>query len=507
MTENGAGNAAKKADIDDAILKIALSRGMFFPNSEIFGENISGLWDYGPIGLKILNNIISEWRRIVDEIGGLEISGSVVLPRKVLRASGHEENFFDVAVICSNCRTAFRIDKLLEEKEPSKNFEGLGDKEYLRLVAEYKIKCERCGGELSTIRKFGTMFDVAVGLQDHQASPEARETNAYLRPEACQSIFLDFKRIFTIYGKQLPLTLTQVGKAFRNELSPRNNLLRQREFYQNDIEIFFLDEDKFELLEDARIRIHDKGNRDVESIAISEALKRGIIQNRVTAYGLSAVAKFMKDIGFDKDRVRYRKLYEDKAFYAKEAFDIEVKKGDEWVEICACNHRGDYDLASYERQGGDVVKVDDRLPNIFEISAGTDRIFYLLLHDTFKSDPERTWFSLKGRIAPFRAAVFPLLSKEDLEGGAEDIRSTSEYRSDVYYLSSGSIGKRYRKSDEIGVPLAFTVDYDTLEDGTLTVRDRETMLQFRAKKESVDAIIKDSESNDFEELKKRYAAH
>ncbi len=486
-------------NVDEEIVKIALSRGLFFGSAEIFSSSQAGFWDYGPIGLKIFNNIVSQWRRTLDAIGAVEVSGSVILPRKVLQASGHEDSFFDVAVVCSKCRSTYRVDKLLEEKNPGKSYGGLSDSEYLALLKESKIKCAKCGGELSEIKRVGTMFGLKTGFDQDEG------INAYLRPEACQSIFLDFKRLFSLYGKKLPLIIAQVGKAFRNEISPRNSLLRQREFYQNDIEIFFLDDD-FKPIADLEANFYDTKTDESKKMKVSEAIGSGFITTNVAAYSISVVQSFLLNLGFDPELVRYRKLYEEKAFYSKESFDVEVKKGSAWVELMSCNERGDYDLKAYSKAGADVPEVDGKIPRIFEISAGTDRLFYLLLYTTMKKDSEREWFALNGAVSPYKAAVFPLVSKDNLDVLSFSAFSGSAYRNDIYYLESGSIGKRYRKADEIGVPISITLDYQTLEDNTATVRDRDSMGQFRIKLSDLDKIIQAMQSQSFQELKKSFEA-
>ncbi len=492
-----------KENKDDVLSKVALSRGMFFPSSEIFGENLSGLWDYGPLGLKIFSNILSEWRNTLYEINAVEISGSVILPRKVLQASGHEDNFFDVAVICEKCGSAYRVDKLLEEKEPSRNYEGLSDDDYLSWIKVYNIKCQKCGGNLTKIKKFGSMFGLEVGVQAH----DGNEVNAYLRPEACQSIFLDFKRLFTLYGKRMPFIIAQVGKAFRNEISPRNSLIRQREFFQNDIEMFFVDDSSFPEFKDTKVTIYDKANSNISEIMISEALNKKIIENKITAYAVSVVSDFLNRLGFARSDIRLRKLYEDKAFYSKESFDVEVKKDSEWVELIACNYRSNYDLSVYKKYGGDIAQVGDKIPEIFEISAGTDRIFYMLLYNDLRYDSERRWFVLNGHIAPFKAAVFPLLSKDELVKFVNEHVSGSRYKKELYLLVSGNIGKMYRKADEIGVPIAITVDYQSLKDGTVTLRDRDSMEQFRFNVKDMDNLIEFSADNSFKRLREKFEAH
>ena len=343
------------------------------------------------------------------------------------------------------------------------------------------------------------MFGLKTGFDQDEG------INAYLRPEACQSIFLDFKRLFSLYGKKLPLIIAQVGKAFRNEISPRNSLLRQREFYQNDIEIFFLD-DEFKPIADLEANFYDTKTDESKKMKVSEAIGSGFITTNVAAYSISVVQSFLLNLGFDPELVRYRKLYEEKAFYSKESFDVEVKKGSAWVELMSCNERGDYDLKAYSKAGADVPEVDGKIPRIFEISAGTDRLFYLLLYTTMKKDSEREWFALNGTVSPYKAAVFPLVSKDNLDVLSFSAFSGSAYRNDIYYLESGSIGKRYRKADEIGVPISITLDYQTLEDNTATVRDRDSMGQFRIKLSDLDKIIQAMQSQSFQELKKSFEA-
>ncbi|MCL4398722.1 MAG: glycine--tRNA ligase [Candidatus Parvarchaeota archaeon] len=485
-----------EAERDEELLRIALSRGIFFHSSEVFSDNVAGFWDYGPIGVRILNNLLEQWRQTVYSMNGLEISGSVILPRIVLQASGHEDNFFDMEIKCNKCGTVYRVDKLLEEKDSSKNFEGLTEEEYLKYIKEYSIKCSKCGGELDGIKKFGTMFPVKVG----------DDLEAYLRPEACQSIFLDFKRVFEAYGKKLPMAIAQVGKAFRNEISPRNNLLRQREFYQNDIEIFFI-EDDFKVEEDYKINVYDKKDKDLTAIGIKDALSKGVIKSSVTAYGISKIHGFLLNVGFKNENIRYRKLYEDKAFYSKESFDVEIRKQDLWVELIACNNRGEHDLLSYEKYGAKGLRVDGKIPQIFEISMGTDRLFYLLLFSSFRKDEQRAWLSMNSIISPFKAAVFPLVSKDDLDVKANSLFESSKYKNDILYSDNGSIGKRYRRAEEVGIKIAFTVDYDTMKDDTITVRESDSMKQFRIDSNKMDMVIFESALNDFEGLRKKYEYH
>ncbi len=483
------------ADLDAKLLSISLSRGIFFPSAEIFSNSLSGFWDYGPVGLSIQSNILTLFRKFLKSIGAVEISGANILPKQVLKASGHESKFFDVVTRCGKCNSIYRVDKLLESLGVSENLEGLSDEQYTNLLKEKKVKCSRCGSPLEKVEHFYLMFPISAG--------DTREPNAYLRPEACQSIFLDFKRVYEASGQKLPLIISQTGRAFRNEISARESLLRQREFLQSDIEIFFTDESSFEA--DKSVEINFKDEDREAKLGADKALEINLIENKVTAFALSNVHKFFTSIGFSPEAIRLRKLYSDKAFYSRESFDIEIKKGENWIEVASCNYRGDYDLSSYKKAGADVVEVDGKIPNIFEVSIGTDRLVYLLLYNSLMSDSERYWLKLRPSVAPFVSAVFPLLSKKELEDVASRIVNSSVYSHEIYYLDSGSIGKRYRKSDEIGIPLAFTVDYQTLDDSTVTVRDRDTMKQFRVKVSDIDKVISESMVSDFNSLSKKFS--
>ncbi len=460
------------------LVRIAAARGIFFPSAEIFDSTLSGFWDYGPIGLRILNNVISKWRNLLEEVNAYEIAGAIILPRKVLQASGHEANFSDPLAKCKKCGSVFRIDKMLEENDNSRTFEGLSEEEYAKLIAEHKLKCEKCGGELGKVQKFSLMIGAQIGVSD--------ELNAYLRPEACQSIYLDFKRIFDTYaGRKLPLAIAQMGKAFRNEISPRNNILRQREFYQMDIEVFFANEGEYALEkgDDIEVGLCDEKHPDIEKVTISRALEMKIIDSSVTAYWTAKWIKFIERIGFEPKDIRLRKLHgNEKPFYAKEAFDLEIRRDEGWVEMNGIHHRNDYDMTNYEKFGASVPKIEGKVPNIFEISCGTDRLFYLLLYRALNIQGERHWFSLKKDIAPYEFGIFPLQKDEKLIEKAKSVHSDFKRRGiRCYYAESGGIGKRYAKADEIGVSKCVTIDYTTLEDDTITIRDRDTTEQVRKK--------------------------
>lgn len=196
-----------------------------------------------------------------------------------------------------------------------------------------------------------------------------------------------------------------------------------------------------------------------------------------------------------------------KAFYSKESFDVEIRKQEQWIELVACNNRGEHDLSAYEEYGAKGLRIEGKIPQIFEMSMGTDRLFYLLLFSSFRKDEQRAWLSMNSSISPFKAAIFPLVSKDNLDVKANSLFNSSRYRNDILYSENGSIGKRYRRAEEVGIKLAFTVDYDTMKDNTITVRESDSMKQFRINADNLDLVILDSASTDFEELRKKYEYH
>jgi glycyl-tRNA synthetase len=330
------------------------------------------------------------------------------------------------------------------------------------------------------------MFRVEIG-------PSAEE--AYLRPETCQTIFVDFPRVYKTMRGKLPLGIAQLGKSFRNEIAPRQSLLRLREFYQAEVEIFcnpskldslpFFDE-----LSNTTLRISTDGH-SVEEVTTNEGLKGGLLPNKLVAYYLSILADFYSKTGIDMKRTRFRKLGEnERAFYASIAFDFEVETSVGWLELVACNYRSDYDLRGHStvsKQNLEVIDPSDQskiLPHVFELSMGIDRSIYAILEHSFYEDSEhddRVVLRLKPYLAPVLVGILPLVNRNGLSEKSQIIHSELKREFDTYYDDSGSIGRRYRRLEQIGVPFAITVDKITLQDDSVTVRQRDTMQQERIK--------------------------
>lgn len=474
----------------DEIMHLALGRGFFFPSCEIYADAVAGFWEYGPLGTKLRNRFMDLWRReLVRRDQMLEIDGSQIMSKAVFEASGHLKNFVDPIVSCNNCKLTVRVDKLISDNSEENIPERLSEKEYSELLKKNNIKCPKCKKDLGKVSKFNMMFRVGIGATDE---------DAYLRPETCQSIFVDFPRLFKIMRGKLPFSVAQSGKSFRNEISPRQSLMRLREFNQAEIEVFFNviktdDFEKFEEIKNYNLRIMING--EINNISCEDAIKKNIISNKLVGYYLALIQQFFEKAGIDLNKLRFRKLNDDdKAFYAKSAFDLEVKTSLGWIELVACNDRGDYDLTRHsEISKKDMMIMDGNekvLPNVFEISMGIDRSIYCIMEHSFVKEKERNILKLNRNLAPIQVGIFPLSKKESIPIIAQQIQNLLKGEFETFYDESGSIGRRYRRLDEVGTPLGITIDYDTLKDNTVTLRNRDDMKQIRVNIKELHSIIR-----------------
>jgi glycyl-tRNA synthetase len=473
------------------VMKLALERGFYFPSCEVYGDAQAGFWEYGPSGVGLKNKFLELWRReLIRRDGMLEIDGSQIMSKSVFEASGHLGSFADPIIKCTNCKSTFRADRTISEVSNIEIPESADLEEFDNAIKENDIKCPKCKGVFENTKKFNMMFKVGIG-------PE--EEIAYLRPETCQSIFVDFPRLFKIMRGKLPLGIAQVGKSFRNEIAPRQSLLRLREFYQAEIEVFCnpkkLDEmEKFSETQDTVIRVQT----DSEPVPMTckEAVESGVIPNKFVAYYLGILTEFYEKTGIDITKSRFRKLGEkEKAFYAEVAFDFEVETTIGWLELVACNYRSDYDLSSHAKKSKEKFEVmdDDEkvLPHVFEISMGIDRSLYTILEHSLRDDKEneRTVLSLKPYLSPIHVGVLSLVKKDGLKEKTDEIYLQMKRKFDAFLDHSGAIGRRYRRLDEIGSPFAITVDHQTLEDDTITIRMRDSMEQKRMKISELISIL------------------
>ncbi len=480
----------------DQIMQLALERGFYFPSCEIYSDAQAGFWEYGPSGVNLKNKFIELWRReLIRRDRMWEIDGSQIMSQNVFVASGHLASFADPVVTCKKCKSIFRADKLIMEITSLLVPENADLSEFDKVLNENKILCPKCEGNFENVKKFNMMFKVGVGPQGD---------SAYLRPETCQSIFVDFPRLFKTMRGKLPIGVAQIGKSFRNEISPRQSLLRLREFYQAEIEVFcnpnkLNNLEKFLELENTQIRIMIDG--ETKFTTCKEALDSGLIPNKLVAYYLGLLVEFYQKTGIDINKSRFRKLGEkEKAFYATVAYDFEVETTLGWLELVACNYRSDYDLKSHTNTSKEKFEVIDDdikiLPHVFELSMGIDRSLYTILEHNFREDKEsdRVVLSLKPYLAPVQVGVLSLVRKDGLEEKTNEIYFMLNKKFDAFLDHSGAIGRRYRRLDEIGTPIAITVDHQSLIDNTVTIRNRDSMNQERINISELDTYLKKATS-------------
>jgi glycyl-tRNA synthetase len=462
----------------EEVMNLATRRGFFLRSAESYPNIPAGFWDYGPLGVLFKNRFIETWRRsLVKRDGMIEIDTAQIMPKEVFVASGHLESFTDPVIECSKCHSIFRADKLVEEKIGGTIPEKLDAERYDELFQVHNISCPNCRSVLKGTRRFNMMFGVGIGPQKDEA---------YLRPETCQGIFVDFPFLFKTQRIKLPQGFAQFGKSFRNEIAPRQGILRQREFYQAEIEVLFnpdkLDDERFDSVLRRDLLI-SKTDGEPKKIQASEAIKEGIVPNKLIAYYLHLIQSFYQETGLNTKTTRLRRLSdEERAFYSSVAFDLEAKTSLGWLELVACNYRSDYDLRRHSEVSGSdfTVNVDGKkiLPHVFELSMGVDRSLYAILESAYTIEGERTYLALKPSLAPIQVGVFPLVSKDGLPEVALRIYKMLN-RFEAIYDESGSIGRRYARADEVGVPFCITIDHGTLNDSMVTVRHRDNKIQER----------------------------
>src|SRR6202045_2766682 len=428
----------------DKIVSLCKRRGFIFQFSEIYG-GLNGFWDYGPLGTELKRNLKDFWwRRMVrerDDVVGMD--GSILMNRQVWVASGHEETFSDPMVDCRICKSRLRADQLFEKK---------GGKQ-----------CSVCGSfDLTEPRAFNLMFKTYVGATEDESAV------TYLRPETAQAIFVQFKNILEVSRKKLPFGIAQVGKAFRNEINPRNFTFRSREFEQMELEYFCRPEQGLELLE----------------------------------YWKEERLKFYENIGISRDKLHVLTVPDaERAFYSKGTYDIEYDFPFGRQELEGVAYRTDYDLSQHQKASGKSLEYFDEetkqkfIPHVVEPSAGVDRTVLALICEAYSEDeaPDdkgkmetRIVLRFHPRMAPIKCGVFPLLkNNEQLVAKAKQIIDLLRPHMFVFYDESGAIGRRYRRQDEIGTPFGVTVDFETLSEkdsalrDTVTLRERDSMKQER----------------------------
>jgi len=557
------GEEAVPSDKFEIISEMAKRRGYFWPSYEIYG-GAAGFYTFGPLGSMLKRKIEDKFRKFFTrQLNIIEIESSVITPGKIFEASGHVDHFREPLVECKTCKRKFGAYHLLQEKARMSDTETekLNLKELTNEIKQHDVHCPECGGEFNEARHFLTMFTTTIGPYT--------EAIGYGRPEAAQGIFVEFRRLYDYARESLPFGVFQIGHALRNEISPRQGLIRQREFTIMDVEFFFdpeepncplLKEVENETLRIVTAKAKLKGKKDSIEATVKEALKREYIKAEWQAFFMALSKRFLIELGVPEDKQRFmEKLEWERAHYSVQGFDQEIyldRWG--WVEVSGHNYRTDYDLKRHMEFSGvdmkvfkeydkpvlkeeiniqpvmskigpvfkdkapDVVKLLSNadpqkveaslkskgfytvgafkilpeyvqivrkkvkeegrrfIPHVIEPSFGSDRLVYIALEYAYKQKRGRVLLNLPRDLAPTQIGVYPLVSKDGLPERAKQVHQmlidegfTAEYD------ESGSIGRRYARADEIGTPLGLTVDYQTLKDNTVTVRDRDSWRQVR----------------------------
>ncbi|MCQ5340120.1 MAG: glycine--tRNA ligase [Candidatus Methanomethylicia archaeon] len=549
----------------DKIIDLAKRRGFFTTSCEIYG-GVAGFLDFGPIGTLLKRNIENKWREffIYKHYGLIyEIETPIVMPSKVFEASGHVEHFTDFIVECLSCHRKFRADHvILYQVGEISGLEGKSAEELEKIIQENNIRCPECKGKLGKVSKFNLLFTTNVGPYS--------ENIAYMRPEAAQGMFVNFKYIYTIMREKLPIGLAQIGKVLRNEISPRQGPIRLREFTIMEIELFFdpknpechllneVSDEKINLLTE---NIIIKGENKPIELTIEEAIKEKIILSEWQAYFMALSKIFLEKIGVPKNKQMFiEKLPNERAHYSAQTFDqvVELERWG-WTEVSGHAYRTDYDLLRHQNYSGQDLKVFRRftipkkeyriiaipkidiinniiknndiatkiisiiknkkaeelkkelergsiiiddieirpefvefkteeititgehfIPHVSEPSFGAERLVYVAMEYAYREKNNRIILSLPKDIAPIKIAVFPLVNKDGLREKAIEVYNMIKSKGFIVeFDDDGSIGRRYARADEIGIPLAITIDYKTMEDNTVTIRNRDTWEQER----------------------------
>ncbi|MCO8242663.1 MULTISPECIES: glycine--tRNA ligase [unclassified Haladaptatus] len=566
------------------LVELAKRRGFFFQSSEAYG-GVSGFYVYGPQGAALKRNIEDSWRdRFQVQEGHREIEAPTIMPEPVFEASGHLDGFDDMLVECPECGESHRADHLIEDNTDIEDAEALPLEEVGELIADNDLHCPTCDTPLAgePVEDFNLMFETDIGPGSGQPG--------YLRPETAQGIFVEFPRLKEYARNSLPFGISQIGKAYRNEISPRKSIIRVREFTQAELEHFIdpeTDEPPLHLVEDIEVTLYSAVEQNADEgeyiyTTIGEAVDEGIIASDWIAYYLGVGQEWYERIGVDMDRFRFRQHLEgERAHYSSDCWDAEAEIDGDWVEITGYSYRSDYDLSKHDtysdedftlfRQydepkvveratvdpdmsylgpefGGAAADIAEALqtlaerdrtafdgdevtveadgdsytvpvektgfsvdevkesgehitPHVVEPSIGIGRVLYTVLDHAYQTDEiegeTRTRLALEPELAPTTVGVFPLMDKDGMGEQAREI--ATELRThgfDATYDDSGNIGRRYRRQDEVGTPFCVTVDYEGLEDGTVTLRERDSTEQVRVAVSDLPDLLAELRSGD-----------
>ncbi len=453
-------------------------KGFVFKSSEIYG-GFSGFWDYGPLGSELFNNLKKDfWNFFVHQKQNMTgIEASVISHPKTWKASGHLANFSDVAVVCKKCKKATKIDK----------------------AEVSKAKCDQCGGEFEVQGEFNLMLGTKIGALN--------PTDAYLRGETAQAMFMDFKLVAETARKQLPFGVVQVGRCFRNEIAPRDFLFRSREFTIGELEFFIHPEEtSCPLLEEKhtnlKVRLLDAQTQEKEKETLKEtSIGKMIKEKRLDewhAYWLAEQLLWFERIGIAEGIKIREHMKSELSHYSSATFDLDYEYPFGSKEVAGNANRGQYDLNQHGKESSEKMDVFDEaskkrvVPRVIEPTFGIDRVFLALLCKAYVHDKGRDNIVLRlpARLAPYKAAVIPIVKDDKMKKLAQDILSNLREEWNVFYDESGSIGRRYARQDEVGTPLCIAIDEDSLKDKSVTIRDRDSTKQVRVKISELGDVVR-----------------
>ena len=454
----------------DKIVALAKNRGFVYPGSEIYG-GLSNSWDYGPLGVALKNNVKQAWWKkfVTESPYNIGLDSAILMNPMTWQASGHIGGFSDPLMDCKSCKSRHRADNLIEEYMAKhgidENIAGWSNEQMEAYIAEHKIPCPICGkSDFTGVRKFNLMFKTFIGVTEDSTS------TVYLRPETAQGIFVNFKNVQRASRMRVPFGIGQIGKSFRNEITPGNFIFRVREFEQMELEFFC------------------KPGTDLEWFN----------------YWKNYCKDFLLSLGMKEENLRLRDHSpEELCFYSKATTDFEYNFAFGWGELWGVADRTDYDLTQHQNESGESMEYTDPVTNekyvpfVIEPSLGVERMVLAYLTDAYdeevinaEKNDVRTVLRLHPFLAPYKAAILPL--QKGLSDKADEVYKMLAKKFSVTYDVTGSIGKRYRRQDEIGTPFCITIDFDTLENDTVTVRDRDSMEQIRLPIVDLEAYIEKS---------------
>jgi len=541
-------------DIYEKIMTLAKRRGFIYPSYEIYG-GVAGFYDYGPLGSQLKNNVENLWRKFyLLKDNCVEISTPTITLYDVLKASGHVEEFTDLSVFCSTCNRSYKVEDIISDELTVE-----------KAIKQDKVTCPTCGKKLSNAHPVNLMFSTKIGIGETR--------DAFMRPETAQGIFTDFHLLYRYCREKLPFGVVQLGGGYRNEVSPRQGVIRMREFSMAEAEVFFdptnKTHPKFTQVNHKKIQLFD--NTKEMNLTLKDAVKKKVVNNQALAYYMYLTQEFLYAAGVDPKKFRFRKHGPNElAHYATECWDAELYSDRfGWIECVGIADRSAYDLQSHIDSSGtdmyalrkynepkiikqqkivpkmnklgplfkgkageikqqlesieikdtkkitatfegktveipkdcyDIVENEEKqmgekfVPHVIEPSYGIDRIIYCILehnyHETKKKDEEYRILKFNTAIAPVKVGVFPLISDQRLVKIAQEVNEKlRDAEISTYYDEGGTIGRRYARMDEIGTPFCITIDHDTLEDTSVTIRDRDTTKQKREKIENIIKII------------------